>query len=163
MAKRGQATMGRPGGAAVADWPWRLSLVLAILGMLVSAYLTWIKLSNTNAFCSGVGDCEAVNSSSYSEIRGVPVAVLGLAAYLVMAGLLAAEKRWPAFRQSIPLAIFGLALTGTLYSAYLTYVELFVIKAVCPYCVASALIITSILIISVLRLLRGLAAGEDAG
>jgi len=154
-----------PLGARVrtVDWPWRLSLALAVLGMLVSGYLTWIKLSNTQAFCSGVGDCEAVNSSAYSEIRGVPVAVLGFAAYLAIAGLLAAEKRLPTLRDYGPLAIFGLALTGTLYSAYLTYVELFVITAVCPYCVASALIITTVLILSILRLLRGLTGGKEAG
>jgi uncharacterized membrane protein len=158
MAKTASVALGARGRAV--DWPWRLSLALALLGMLVSGYLTWIKLSNTHAFCSGVGDCEAVNSSAYSEIRGVPVAVLGFAAYLAMAGLLAAEKRLPALREYGPLAIFGLALTGTLYSAYLTYVELFVIKAVCPYCVASALIITTVLILSILRLLRGLTGGE---
>jgi uncharacterized membrane protein len=162
MAKTVPTITAARGGAA-ADWPWRLSLLLAILGMLVSGYLTWIKLSNTQAFCSGVGDCEAVNSSAYSEIRGVPVAVLGFAAYLAIACLLAAERRVPAVREYGPLAIFGLALTGTLYSAYLTYVELFVIKAVCPYCVASALIITTILILSVLRLVHGLSAGEGAG
>ncbi len=161
MAKTAPVAMGARGGAV--DWPWRLSLVLAVLGMLVSAYLTWIKFSNTQAFCSGVGDCEAVNSSSYSEVRGVPVAVLGFAAYLAIAGLLVAETRLPVLRENAPLAIFGLALTGTLYSAYLTYIELFVIKAVCPYCVASALIITAILILSVLRLLRGLNGGDDAG
>jgi uncharacterized membrane protein len=144
------------------DWLWRLSLILAVLGALVAAYLAWIKLSNSQAFCSSVGDCEAVNSSAYSEIQGVPVAVLGFGAYLAIAVILAAEKRLPAVREYGPMAIFGLALTGTLYSAYLTYVELFVIKAVCPYCVASALMVTAILLLSVLRVLRGLASGEDA-
>ena len=157
------AKTARAPQSSVADWPWRLSLLLALLGAAVAAYLTWIKLSNTRAFCSGVGDCEAVNSSFYSEIHGVPVAVLGLAAYLTIAALLAAERHLTALREYIPLANFGLALTGTLYSAYLTYVELFVIKAVCPYCVASAVIITTLLILSVLRLLRNLTGGEDAG
>ncbi|MEP7357667.1 MAG: vitamin K epoxide reductase family protein [Anaerolineales bacterium] len=160
MAKANQAKLA-PAGSAV-DWPWRISLILAVLGMLVSAYLTWVKLSNTLAFCSGVGDCEAVNSSSYSAVFGVPVAVLGLLAYLGIAAVLAAEKRLQGLREYGPLAVFGLALTGTLYSAYLTYVELFIIHAVCPYCVASALIITTILILSILRLVRGLVGGEDA-
>ena len=158
MAKTAPVRAGASGRAV--SWAWRLSLALAVLGMLVSGYLTWIKVSNTQAFCSGVGDCEAVNSSAYSEIRGVPVAVLGFAAYLAIAALLAAEKRLAALREYAPLAIFGLALTGTLYSAYLTYVELFVIKAVCPYCVASALIITTVLILSILRLLRGLTSSD---
>ena len=69
--------------------------------------------------------------------------------------LLALESRAGGLRDYAPLGIFGLALTGTLYSAYLTYVELFVIHAVCPYCVASAVLITGLLIMAVVRLVRG--------
>jgi uncharacterized membrane protein len=137
------------------------SLALAGLGALDSAYLTWIKLAHVTAFCSNVGDCDTVNASVYSEIGGVPIAALGLAAYLAVAALHIVEDRVPVLIEWAPLAVFGLALTGTLYSAYLTYVELFVLHAVCPYCVASALFIAGILIISVLRLVqRGRAAAE---
>ena len=131
------------------------SLVLAAVGAADSLYLTWVKLANTQAFCSGVGDCEAVNTSIYSEIRGVPVAILGLAAYAAIALVLALEGRLRLAADYGPLAVFGLALTGTLYSAYLTYVEFFVINAICPYCVVSALVITSLLILAIVRLARG--------
>ncbi len=144
------------------DW-WRwVSVALAALGALVSGYLTWIKVANAQAFCSNVGDCDAVNSSVYSELFGIPIALFGLGAYLAMAALLVLEDRVPLLREWGPLAVFGLALTGTLYSAYLTYVEFFVIYAVCPYCVASAVLITGILILAVLRLVRrGLGTAED--
>jgi uncharacterized membrane protein len=142
-------------------WRWA-SVALALLGALDSAYLTWIKLANTRAFCSGVGDCDAVNSSVYSEVMGIPIALLGLGAYLAIAALLLLEDRLPLLEEYGPLAVFGLALTGTLYSAYLTYVELFVIYAVCPYCVVSALLITGIFILSIVRLLRGGLAGAPA-
>ena len=66
----------------------------------------------TAALCTGVGDCETVNNSVYSEINGIPIAVLSLGAYLVMAGLLALEDRVRAQTYG-PLAVFGLALTGT--------------------------------------------------
>jgi uncharacterized membrane protein len=139
------------------------SLAFAILGIGVAGYLTWIKLAHTQAFCSGVGDCEAVNSSIYSQINGVPVAALGLTAYLALAALFLLEGRWVWLRDYAPLASFGLALTGTLYSAYLTYIELFVIHAVCPYCVASAVLMTGILVIAIVRLIRGpdTEAAED--
>ncbi|MCC6190492.1 MAG: vitamin K epoxide reductase family protein [Anaerolineales bacterium] len=140
-----------------------VSAVLAALGVLDSAYLTWVKLANTRAFCSGVGDCDAVNSSVYSEVRGVPIALLGLGVYLLILGLLALERRLPILAEFGPLAVFGLALTGTLYSAYLTYVELFVLYAVCPYCVVSALLITGILVLAVARLLHGSRAASSAG
>jgi uncharacterized membrane protein len=136
------------------------SLVLAGLGVLDALYLTYIKLAHVSAFCGGVGDCDTVNSSRYSEVFGIPIAVLGLAAYLAIAALLVLEDRSPLLRDWGPLAVFGLALTGTLYSAYLTYVELFVLFAVCPYCVVSAVLITGILILSVFRLVQ---AGRATG
>jgi len=145
-----------------ANWLRWTSVVLAVLGALDSAYLTWIKVANTRAFCSGVGDCDAVNSSVYSEVMGIPIALLGLGAYLAIAALLVLEDRLPLAAEYGPLAVFGLALTGTLYSAYLTYVELFVIYAVCPYCVVSALLITGIFILSIVRLWRGGLAGAPA-
>jgi uncharacterized membrane protein len=135
------------------------SLILAALGALVAGYLTYIKLAHVEAICRGVGDCEAVNSSIYSQISGIPIAVLGLAAYLAILVILTLEPGLTLLQDYGPLAIFGLALTGTLYSAYLTYVELFVIHAVCPYCVASAVLITALFILSVVRLVRGPLAG----
>jgi uncharacterized membrane protein len=133
----------------------QIGLVLALFGALDALYLTWIKLAHVQALCTGTGGCEAVNSSVYSEIHGVPIALFGLAGYLALAALFALEARVPLLQDYAPLAVFGLALTGTVYSAYLTYVELFVIRAVCPYCVASALLITGIFILSVVRLARG--------
>jgi uncharacterized membrane protein len=74
--------------------------------------------------------------------------------YLAIALLLALEDRAGALETYGPLAVFGLALTGTLYSAYLTYVELFVLHAVCPYCVVSAVLMTAIFILAVIRFRR---------
>jgi uncharacterized membrane protein len=141
------------------DWLRVTSLGFALLGGLDSAYLTYIKLAHLGALCRGVGDCESVNSSAYSQVYGVPVAVFGLGAYLALLVVLALEPRLPMLQEYGPLAVFGLALTGTLYSAYLTYVELFVIHAVCPYCVASALLITGLLVLAVVRLVRGPLGG----
>jgi uncharacterized membrane protein len=138
------------------DWLRWTSFILAVLGILVAGYLTWTKVFGLNALCTAAGDCEVVNNSIYSEINGFPVAGLGLGAYFVMALLLGVENRWAWLREYGPLTVFGLALTGTLYSAYLTYIELFVIHAVCPYCVISAVLITGILVLASVRLARGL-------
>ena len=137
------------------DWLRWVSVVLSVLGALDAGYLTYIKLAHVEAICRGVGDCEAVNSSVFAQIGGIPVALLGLGAYLAILALLALEPRLAVLSDYAPLAIFGLALTGTLYSAYLTYVELFVIHAICPYCVTSAVLITALLILAVIRLARG--------
>ncbi|MBM4422809.1 MAG: vitamin K epoxide reductase family protein [Chloroflexi bacterium] len=139
---------------APAVWLRRASAALAGLGLLVSLYLTWVKLANTSAFCGGVGDCESVNASRFSVIGGIPIALLGAGAYAAMLALHFMEGRGQFWRQWSPVGVFGLALFGTLYSAYLTYIELAVLHAVCPYCVVSAIAITLILVISVVRLWR---------
>jgi uncharacterized membrane protein len=71
---------------------------------------------------------------------------------LALLAALAVEERWQSFSDFARLAAFGVGLVGTLYSAYLTYIEVGVLRAVCPYCVVSAIAMTSILILCVLRL-----------
>lgn len=128
------------------------SLILAGLGLLDSLYLTYVKVSNTFALCGPIGNCESVNTSRYSEIAGIPIAVFGAGAYLLMLAVLLLEARGGLWRDNGPLAMFGLSLLGVLYSVFLTYLELFVIRAICPYCVISAIILMLLLIIALLRL-----------
>ncbi len=131
---------------------WWLSLGLTLLGLGVSIYLTWVKVTNNLAACGPIGDCESVNSSRYAEIAGIPVALLGALGYLAVLALLVAERWLPGQIENLHLGVFGIALIGTLYSAYLTYIEVAVLRAVCPYCVISAVAMTAIFIISILRL-----------
>jgi uncharacterized membrane protein len=125
-------------------------LALAVAGAAISGYLTWVAFDHeTEAFCSGVGDCATVQSSDYADLAGVPVALLGLGMYGALV-IFVAARRWewaPQLSEMTRAATFALALSGTLYSAYLTYVELFVIDAICPWCVASALVVTAILVL----------------
>lgn len=134
------------------DWLRRLSIVLAVLGAVDALYLTYVKLAHAQAaFCQAGGGCDTVNASPYSEIGGIPVALLGFGAFLLILLLLLLERRMTEYG---PLAVFGLSMTGVLYSGYLTYLELFVIHAICPYCVISAVLLLALLGISILRLQR---------
>jgi uncharacterized membrane protein len=150
-ARRSSARSASPEAPDGRKAQWRATAIpaLAALGLGVSAYLTWVHYSGNLALCAGSGGCEAVQASRYSELGGVPVALLGLGLYV---GLLALGA-WRAVARDapplVPLALFGLALAGTLYSAYLTYLELFVIHAVCPWCVSSALLVTAIWLLSI--------------
>lgn len=128
--------------------------LLALAGALDSAYLTWVHYSRSQPFCAGVGDCELVNTSAYAQVMGLPVALLGLGGYLAILGLGLARWRGGA-SLFLDLALFGLALSGAAYSAYLTYIELFVLQAICIWCVVSALLITAILVVCVIKLRRG--------
>lgn len=129
-------------------------LILAALGVLVASYLIYIKFNPASPFCIAGGGCEAVNSSRYSEVAGIPIAVFGALTYLAIIALVLLEPRLPLAGEWSPMAIFGLGLAGTLYSAYLTYIELAVIHQVCPYCVTSAVLITLIFVASIFRLRR---------
>lgn len=131
---------------------WWLSLGLTLLGLGVSIYLTWVKLTDNLAACGPIGDCESVNSSRYAEIAGIPVALLGALGYVAVLAFLVAERWLPRQIENLHLGVFGIALIGTLYSAYLTYIEVAVLRAVCPYCVISAVAMTAIFVISIVRL-----------
>jgi uncharacterized membrane protein len=128
------------------------ALFLAGLGLIDAGYLTWVKLTGNTVACSNVGNCELVNNSRFSEIQGIPIALLGFGGYLAILILLAVELRNPAAEETTRTGVFGLTLVGVLYSAYLTYIELGILRAICPYCLASAVIMTLLFLLSIARL-----------
>jgi len=134
--------------------------VLVVVGLLVSGYLSYVKLSHTAAICGPVGNCDRVQTSPYAEVAGVPVAVLGFLTYLAIAVLWA----WGEFGEGrlaelAPLGLLGIATFGTAFSAYLTFLEPFVIRAVCTWCITSAVTITLILLLS-FRMVRDWGSWE---
>ena len=130
------------------------SVVLAIIGLLVAIYMTVYKLTSNNAMCLGSGDCSTVNASPYSEVYGIPVAVIGMLGYGTILAVLLLEPRKKFFAENGTLAIFGMGLTGFLFNIYLIYLEFFVIKALCPFCLASQTTMTILFIITIIRLVR---------
>lgn len=136
-------------------WSGLIIPVASVLGMLVSGYLTWVHWGGSTALCTGVGDCETVNNSAYAEVSGIPVALLGFGMYLVLFGLSVYGRRAEQdLASTIALAIFGISLAGVMYSAYLTYIEVAVIHAICPWCVTSAVLITLIFALSLREVVR---------
>ncbi|HTU80229.1 MAG TPA: vitamin K epoxide reductase family protein [Solirubrobacteraceae bacterium] len=126
-------------------------IVLATIGMGWAAYLSYVHYSGSTPLCSLKGDpCAAVQKSRYSELLGVPVALIGAIGYLVILGsLLASDGERARF------ATAALALGGFGFSAYLTYREVFTLNKICEDCVASAAIMTVLMCLSVWRFLRG--------
>jgi len=130
-------------------------MVGSAIGLIDALYLTWMKITNNPRMCiQGLGDCFTVNTSKYSEIAGIPVAVLGAAAYLFLFLILLNENRTDFLKTNSVLFVFGITLAGTLFSGYLTYIELFILKQICPFCVVSAIIMLILLVISIIRLIK---------
>jgi uncharacterized membrane protein len=87
-------------------------------------------------------------------VNGIPVAVIGVIGYVAILGVLVFENRNSFFRQNGTLLVFGMALTGFIFTIWLIYVELALLKAICPFCVTSQVAMTIIFIISVIRLIK---------
>ena len=118
---------------------------LALAGIFVSLYLLLYKLGIIGELSCSIGSCETVNSSKWATFLGMPVAAWGVAWYVAMF-ILAIVSTGERFADSsaVSAMLLGVATTGLLFSAYLTYLELFQIHAICQWCVVSAIIVTII-------------------
>jgi uncharacterized membrane protein len=140
----------------IADRHLRLAaIVLALIGLGVAGYLTYVHYEGIHPVCGLGGDCEKVQASEWSKLAGVPVALLGLIGYAVIFVSLFV----PGEEALIAGALTSLIGFG--FSAYLTYRELFTIDAICQWCVASAIIMTLLAVVTTARLLR--APGDQRG
>lgn len=124
------------------------SLVLAILGAGVGAYLIRVHY-DIDALVCGTGDCEVVQTSEYATVMDIPIAIFGTAMYLTVLGLTILRLRKPDL--SLPASTAALAITaaGTLYSAWLTWIEIYELEAICQWCVVSATLTTLLFILEV--------------
>ncbi len=123
-------------------------LVLSVIGIGIAGYLTYVHYEGLKVLCLSSGGCETVQASRYAKLDGIPVAVLGLLGYIGILGSLAVRGELGR------IAAFGIALIGFGFSMYLTYRELFTIKAICQWCVASAVLMTVLVILTAIRALR---------
>src|SRR6478672_10720750 len=123
---------------------------LALAGIFISLYLTLYKLGIIGELSCSIGSCETVNTSKYSRFLGLPVAAWGLLFYLDVFAL-ALIGTLPRFEdeRAFSIVLVAEAAVGVLFSAWLTYLELAVIHAICIWCVTSAVIVTIILAVSV--------------
>ena len=117
---------------------------LAFIGLAISIYLTWVHYADVEPVCTGISDCEKVQTSDYAELAGIPVAVLGIAGYLAILASL-----WMRVEVTVLLAYVAAGFSG-----YLTWAELFKIDAICQWCVASAIAAIAIAVLATVLALR---------
>jgi uncharacterized membrane protein len=126
-----------------------IATFVAAFGIGVAGYLTVVGAGGDAPVClAGSKGCEIVTSSSHSELLGIDVALLGLIGYIVL--LACALLRGDGAR----MAGFVVSLAGFGFSVYLTYLELFIIDAICQWCVASALLMTVLFALNAVRMVR---------
>ena len=114
-------------------------------GLLVAGYLSYVEVGQTEAVCGTVGNCHAVQASPYAQVLGVPVGVIGVLGYALMLGAWSVSLRNDALARYATLALIVMASLGIAFSAYLTFLEPFVIGASCAWCLTSALIMLAVL------------------
>jgi uncharacterized membrane protein len=132
----------------------QVTIVLTVLGLLVSIYMTIYKVTNNESMCIGSGGCSIVNASGYSEVRGIPVAVFGVLGYLSILALLYLENKSGFFQTNGGMLQFAVTLTGFLFTVWLVYVEVALLKAYCPFCITSQVAMTIIFILTVIRVIK---------
>lgn len=144
------------------DWLRIISIVLVVVGLLISGYLSYSKLTETPTICTETGgfNCEVVQSSIYAKLAGIPVAYLGFLSYLALAAIIVLENRVPFLREYGITLVFGITLLAFLFSMWLVYVQAFRLEAFCIWCLSHEATMTLLFIVSVLRLRKSLAATQ---
>jgi uncharacterized membrane protein len=148
-----------------AAWMDAVMLMLVVVGLGVAGYLTYVETQAVAAVCGPVGDCNAVQTSAYAKLFGIlPVGLFGMLGYVaILAAWLWGRFRSDRLADYAPLAVHGMAVFGVLFSLYLTYLEPFVIKAVCIWCLTSAVVMTLVMLLSTLPAIGSFVpAAEEA-
>lgn len=143
---------------------WRMgAAALSLIGVFLAAYLYLYKVGRIGSVMCGTGGCETVQFSAWSRFLGIEVSLIGLAGYLGLLVLSLATLQGPLVGRAWPVRLLAvLSGIGVVFAAYLTYLELFVIHAICRWCVASAVIISGIFACALLGL-RHSAEAPAAG
>lgn len=124
---------------------------LAIIGTIDASYLTITKFTHNQLYCApGLGDCNAVTTSRYAEIYGIPLSLIGVAGYLAILLTLFLIPRLKIVEKYSGYILFGLTLIGFIFSMYLTYLQFGILHEFCPYCLLSAVMMTCSFVISLL-------------
>lgn len=128
-------------------WPNFVIPVLLLIGFGVSIYLGYVEITQTEAVCGPVGDCNTVQQSTYARLFGLlPIGVLGILGYLALLMMWMIQHFGPAdWEEPASWVFWGMALIGTIFSIYLTFLEPFVIGATCVWCLTSAIVMTLLL------------------
>jgi uncharacterized membrane protein/thiol-disulfide isomerase/thioredoxin len=131
--------------------PSRIIPILAVIGLAIAVYLSYVEVSETRAVCGPVGNCNAVQNSPYAKMFGLlPIPIMGMLGYVAIIVAWFFRQFGPELLKRLSrIVLWGLAIFSVLFSSYLTFLEPFVIGASCAFCLASAVVVTIILWVSI--------------
>jgi uncharacterized membrane protein len=132
---------------------------LSLVGVVLASYLTWVHFDAGSLVC-GLGDCHTVQASEFATIGPIPVAILGLAMYATVLACNLVIRVKPESELPATMVAFAVALCGSVYALYLTWIEVAVIDAICQWCVVSAGITLLLTVVQAVRLRTGFSVAE---
>jgi uncharacterized membrane protein len=137
---------------------YHLSLLLVVAGLLVTGYMSYTKLAGQPLACAETGmiNCSLVENSAWARVLGIPTALIGFTAHVIIGATLLLEKRVDFFRNNAVFILFGFVVFCILYHSYLIYVSVFILKALCPWCLTAASIMLGQLITTTVRMRRAM-------
>ena len=140
------------------DYLYWLSLALIVVGLVISGYLSYTKLTNTSVICleAEAISCDVVQHSIYAKFAGIEIAYLGFVAYLMLGGVLLLSNQIAVLQEYGHILLFGLTLLAFVHAVWLVYVQAFLLAAFCTWCLAHEANITALFIVSAVRLWRNL-------
>jgi len=132
------------------NWSWLIP-ILCVVGFGVAGYLAYVETAQVTAMCGPVGDCNTVQQSEYARLFGIlPIGVLGLIGYIAIGLVWLIARYFDGYLADLAvISLFIMTAFGTLFSIYLTFLEPFVIGATCAWCLTSAILITTLMVLSV--------------
>ncbi|MCJ2512530.1 MAG: vitamin K epoxide reductase family protein [Candidatus Thermoplasmatota archaeon] len=135
----------------------RLILVLSLVGLAVSGYLTYVHYNRAEGVCPIGGGCSDVWDSEYSVVFGIPVALIGFLGYVALFGMSYLRLYYPelGIAENFPTYMLLISIIGAAFSIYLTLIEIFVIQAVCDWCFTAFLVMMAILGLLAYGILKG--------
>jgi uncharacterized membrane protein len=151
--------MEKAAGSMISKPYFAVKLVISILGFTgigISGYLTYVHYRSLSSICLFNMHCDAVLTSRYATMWGIPLSLLGLLMYVFLTGLsLWSLRAKEEHQNTLAMAVYATALTGTLFTIYLYYLEIFEIHGFCTWCIGSSIVIVCILVLALIDLFSG--------
>lgn len=132
------------------------SLLIIIIGLVVSIYMAIYNLTDNDSMCLGSGDCSTVNASRFSKFYGIPVGIIGAFGYSSLFLMLFFEDKFSITRKSGNLPFFATSLLGFFFTIYLIYIEIWILDAICPFCLISQGTMTILFFVSVYKIIKNI-------